>query len=120
LRQIAVARIEREQAALDALLSRPSMADPLTMVAAREEQIHALRQRARRCLGHALDRAEDDLQHRLARVQALSPAATLQRGYAVVQRADGHVVRRPGDVQAGDEVTVRLAEGQLGATVTRV
>jgi exodeoxyribonuclease VII large subunit len=48
-------------------------------------------------------------------VAALSPAATLQRGYAVVQRADGAVVRRASDVDDGEPVRIRLAEGELGA-----
>jgi len=117
-RQVATGRVERERHALDALRSRPALAEPLTMVTAREEQVAALVHRVRRCIGHALDRAEDDLGHCLARVQALSPAATLQRGYAVVQRADGHVVRRPDEVAVDDEVSIRLAGGRLGATVT--
>ena len=41
---------------------------------------------------HALDRAADDIDHQRARARALSPLATLQRGYAVLQDADGHVV----------------------------
>ena len=45
---------------------------------------------------HRLDRAADDLGHQLARVAALSPLATLQRGYAVLQDADGHVVTSVG------------------------
>ena len=48
----------------------------------------------------------------------LAPASTLERGYAVVQRADGHVVRSPGDVATGDAVRVRLARGALDAAVT--
>ena len=39
-----------------------------------------------------LDRADDDIAHQRARARALSPLATLQRGYAVLQDADGHVV----------------------------
>ena len=65
----------------------------------------------------ALDRGADNLAHTRARVTSLSPAATLDRGYAVVQRADGAVVRRPDDVAAGDAVRLRLAEGELDATV---
>ena len=52
-----------------------------------------------------------------ARVTSLSPAATLERGYAVVQRADGAVVRHPDDVTTGDALRLRLAEGELDATV---
>src|SRR5690606_28293052 len=52
-----------------------------------------------------------------ARVTALSPAATLERGYAVVQRADGAVVRGPDEVAVGDPLRVRLARGELAARV---
>ena len=60
----------------------------------------------------------DNLAHTLARVTALSPAATLQRGYAVLQTDAGAVVRRPADVAAGDRLRARLAEGELAVQVT--
>ncbi|MGH3342433.1 MAG: exodeoxyribonuclease VII large subunit, partial [Carbonactinosporaceae bacterium] len=62
--------------------------------------------------------AGDDLAHCRARVHALSPGATLDRGYAVVQRPDGTIVRSPHGVSRGDALDIRLAEGGLGATVT--
>jgi exodeoxyribonuclease VII large subunit len=65
----------------------------------------------------ALDRAAHDLDHTRARVVALSPQATLDRGYAVVQDATGAVVRDPADVTAGDPLRIRVAAGELGATV---
>jgi len=106
--------IEREQQRLDALRSRPVLADPLTgVVAPRAAQIDAMVASARRALGHRIDRAEDELSHTRARVRALSPAATLDRGYAVVQRADGAVVRRAVDVASGEELRVRVAEGDF-------
>ncbi|MBO0829843.1 MAG: exodeoxyribonuclease VII large subunit, partial [Streptosporangiales bacterium] len=74
----------------------------------------------RRCLHGRLDRAADDVRHVLARVVALSPAATLARGYAVVQRTDGAVVGSTGDVAPGDDVTVRLVDGRFDAAVTAV
>jgi exodeoxyribonuclease VII large subunit len=111
-------RVEREQHALDALVSRPVLADPHSGLDARVRETRDLRARAGRCLGQQLDRAYDDLAHTRARVAALSPAATLERGYAVVQRADGAVVRRPADVLVGDALRVRLAEGELSATVS--
>ena len=46
----------------------------------------------RRCVRHALDRAQDDIGHQRARARALSPLATLERGYSVLQDADGHVL----------------------------
>ncbi|MDP9395173.1 MAG: exodeoxyribonuclease VII large subunit, partial [Actinomycetota bacterium] len=111
------ARVDREQHVLDAMRSRPVLADPHRAVDVRERDVTDLRSRIRRCLTARLDRAGDDIRHTAARVRALSPAATLARGYAVVQRGDGTVVRRPGDVPAGERLRVRLAEGELTTRV---
>jgi len=46
-------------------------------------------------------------------VRALSPAATLDRGYAVVQRADGAVVRDPAEVEVDQVLGVRVARGRF-------
>ncbi|MGH3354445.1 MAG: exodeoxyribonuclease VII large subunit, partial [Nocardioidaceae bacterium] len=77
-------------------------------------------ERGRRCLRHQLDRAGDDTAHQLARVRALSPLATLERGYAVLQTGDARVVRRPEDVAVGDPLTARVARGSLALTVDGV
>ena len=66
---------------------------------------------------HRLKLAEEDLQHLLARVRSLSPQSTLERGYAVVQRADGKAVRKAKEVASGDKVRIRLAQDQLSATI---
>jgi exodeoxyribonuclease VII large subunit len=50
-------------------------------------------------------------------VVALSPAATLQRGYAVLQKADGHVVRAPDEVTAEETLRARVAEGEFTVRV---
>lgn len=111
------ALLDREQHRLDALRSRPVLARPWTMLDSRAADIAALRERATRCLAHQLERGADELVHTLARLRGLSPAATLERGYAIVQRADGAVVRRPDEVGVGDPLRVRLAGGELTATV---
>ncbi|MFG1848874.1 exodeoxyribonuclease VII large subunit [Micromonospora sp. WMMD712] len=109
--------VDREAHRLDGLRSRPVLARPQVMVEQRAADVTALRQRAGRTLHHRLGAAQDELRHTLARLRALSPAATLERGYAIVQRADGHVVRSAGEVGSGDALRVRLAEGELAATV---
>lgn len=110
--------IAREQAGLDALRSRPALADPRSLLDARLDEVSMLRDRARRCLGHALDRAADDIGHQRARARALSPLATLQRGYAVLQDADGHVVTSVTGVTAKQKISVRVADGRIHATTT--
>jgi exodeoxyribonuclease VII large subunit len=111
--------LAREQAGLDALRSRPALADPRSLLDARTDEVGLLLDRARRCLGHQLDRAADDLDHRRARARALSPLETLRRGYAVLQDADGHVVSSVAGVTAGAAVSVRVADGRVHATATR-
>lgn len=68
---------------------------------------------------HRVKRAEDDLIHLLARVRSLSPQSTLDRGYAVVQRSDGLALRKATEVAPGDKVRIRLASGQLPATIDK-
>ncbi|MBA9003717.1 exodeoxyribonuclease VII large subunit [Thermomonospora cellulosilytica] len=115
-RRCVAGRVERELAWLEAMRSRPALADPVREIERQHEQILALRDRARRCLSAALDRAGDHLSHTRARLLALSPAATLERGYAIVQRPDGTVLRSAGDAGKGDELLIRLPDGRLRAT----
>ncbi|AEW96277.1 MULTISPECIES: exodeoxyribonuclease VII large subunit [Streptomycetaceae] len=110
--------LDREERGLASVLSRPWMADPYRMVAEREEAVAGLLHRARRTLGHLLDRADADLEHTRARVVALSPAATLRRGYAVLQRADGAVVRAPEEVAEAERLRARVADGEFAVRVT--
>jgi exodeoxyribonuclease VII large subunit len=62
-------------------------------------------------LGHRIDLADRTL-------QAASPLATLARGFAIVTRADGSLVRDARSVAAGEEIETRLATGRLRARVT--
>jgi exodeoxyribonuclease VII large subunit len=110
-------QIDREAHRLKAWRSRPSLARPETLVDQREAEVGQLRDRATRSLEHRVRRADDELRHTLARLRALSPAATLERGYSIVQRADGHVVRAAAQVTVGDVLRVRLADGELRTEV---
>ncbi|MGN6252044.1 MAG: exodeoxyribonuclease VII large subunit [Marmoricola sp.] len=120
LRHAVRGRLAREQAALEQLRSRPVLADPRTGLADRVREVEELRARARRCMGHRLDRAVDDLGHQVARVRSLSPLATLRRGYAVLSDADGVALDSVAAVEPGQQIHVRLADGRLGATTTTV
>lgn len=105
--------VDREERGLAHALARPVIEDPHRMIDERADHVAALVERSRRTLGHLLDRADSEVSHTHARVVGLSPAATLRRGYAVLQQADGHVVRDPGDVAAGEVLRARVAEGEF-------
>ena len=70
--------------------------------------------------GGRVARARGELASASAGLAALSPYATLDRGYAIVRRADGHVLRSAGETAPGEAIDVRLARGGLDATVTHV
>ena len=63
------------------------------------------------------DRYCIDLMHQLARVRSLSPLATLERGYAVLQDADGHVVTGIDQARPDQEMHVRVRDGRVHVVV---
>jgi exodeoxyribonuclease VII large subunit len=105
--------LDRETAWLEAIRSRPALADPVREIERQAERVDALLQRARLSLDASLTRASDDVTHTRARLVALSPASTLRRGYAIVQRHNDGVVRAAAEVKPGETLTVRFAEDQL-------
>jgi exodeoxyribonuclease VII large subunit len=109
--------VDREQRGLDAMRARPALSRPAELFDRHTATIVELRARGRRSFEHGLDRAADDLEHRLARVRALSPLATLARGYAIVQNSDGAVITEASRLARGDTLMARLAVGRVKATV---
>ncbi|MFM9135409.1 MAG: exodeoxyribonuclease VII large subunit [bacterium] len=88
-------------------------------IEAEHERLDRARTSSRRAVRHRLERAGADNEHLLARLRALSPQATLERGYAVVRRADdGVVVRDPDDAEPGVDLDIRVARGSLRARRT--
>ena len=100
------------------LIQRPVMKDPIVMVTTREEIIKGLKARSHMSMHSRLVRAYDEVSHIAARVRTLSPQATLDRGYAVVQKPGGSIVTDPAALTAGEEIRIRLAKGVAVATAS--
>ena len=105
---------------LAALRSRPALADPRAGLEERLGEVGSLRERARRTFRHRLDRGDDDLVHQIARIRALSPLATLRRGYAVLSDAEGKALSSVATLEPGHEIHIRVADGRIGATTNKV
>jgi exodeoxyribonuclease VII large subunit len=118
-RRHVIGRLRHEQDRLDALRTRPVLAEPQREVDRRVEEVQALLGRVRGCLARTLDTAAASVTHLEVTLTAVSPAGTLRRGYAVVQRQDGLVVRSPREVCPGSRLRLRLADGEVPAEVTR-
>jgi exodeoxyribonuclease VII large subunit len=117
-RRCLAGRIDRESSWLAAARSRPALASPMREIDRREELVLALTDRARQSLSARLARATDDIAHTRARLVTLSPASTLRRGYAIVQRADGTVVREAAGLAPGDVLTARFPDDHVSVQVT--
>jgi exodeoxyribonuclease VII large subunit len=75
-------------------------------------------QRSFASINSRLMRSREELNHMLTQIRTLSPQATLDRGYAVVQKSDGAIVRDPKALTKGEALRLRLAHGVALATAT--
>lgn len=119
LHRAAGARLDRERQTLELLRNRPGLVRPETWLDPHAQALAAARTRAGQAVDRRLTEASAHLSRLSTALRALSPQATLDRGYAVVRLADGTVLRRRNQVRVGDRLDVRLAEGQVAAEVTR-
>jgi len=110
-------RLDLEATRITNFKNRPVMKDPHVLITTRAEVIAGLRDRSNRSFGASIKLAKEELKQIKARVRALSPQSTLDRGYSVVQLADGQIVTDPKKLKAGDELRLRLAKGETKATV---
>ncbi|AFC42353.1 MULTISPECIES: exodeoxyribonuclease VII large subunit [Mycobacterium] len=110
--------VSREQRDLAQIRSRPVLAEPLTALKARAEEIHRARSAIRRDITRLAATETERIGHLSARLATLGPAATLARGYAVVQSvgpAESRVLRSVDDAPAGTRLRVRVADGAVAA-----
>lgn len=109
--------VTREERMIHQLRSRPVLADPLQGLTARTEEISRARAAGRRDITRLIAAEEDRIGHLGARLATLGPAATLARGYAVVQTLDTDpaVLRTVKGAPAGTCLRIRVSDGALGA-----
>ncbi len=96
-------------------------AAPSVRISRSELQLQVLTQRLRTIIGAGLQTRQRQLAVACKSLDTISPLATLERGYAIVTRqADKHVLHSANSVSAGEQVTARLADGQLLCTVDKI
>lgn len=108
-------RLQQQRLRLEALqqrLQRQPQQLPL-----QQRQLQQLRQRLTDAQQHCLQQARQQLQQRAQSLHLVSPLATLERGYAIVQTPQGQVLRRADEIQPGQAITIRLHHGRLAAQV---
>jgi exodeoxyribonuclease VII large subunit len=114
--------VDRERRLLDSLRGRPVLAAPYRELDRRAQEVATLRQSSRDTVQRALTQRATDLSHLQSRLTSLGPAATLARGYAVVQHVTepgsrSPVLRSVADAPPGARLRIRLADGAIPAVV---
>ncbi|HEX5175287.1 MAG TPA: exodeoxyribonuclease VII large subunit [Gaiellaceae bacterium] len=93
---------------------------PRATVERERSRLDRTRERLRLAPALAVERKRAGLDKTAAKLAALSPVQTLERGYAIVRTESGDVVASAGDVSPGARVDVTLANGGIGALVEEV
>ena len=108
-------RITHDIAQLEQLRSRPVLRSPDPIIAERAQELWLLQARARDTIGRQLDAASRHTSELRASLRALSPAATLARGYAIAHLEGGVILRDAADAPAGSALTITVDRGSLAA-----
>lgn len=117
----AVRRIEQGRARLSLLESRPVLARPAELLRERRQWVDDADLRAERSVRDKLNRSARLLAAAVGKLDALSPLATMARGYAVARRVDtGEILRRGSQVAVGDELAIRLYDAEVVGRVDHV
>jgi exodeoxyribonuclease VII large subunit len=108
--------LSNETARLDSVRSRPVLASSNWIVDSRSQELTRYVARGTELVERALDHELRTTAELRAHVRALSPQRTLDRGYAIAQGPDGHVLRSAADAPQGTAFRLTLAEGVVAAS----
>lgn len=110
--------LTREIDRIGHLRARPVLADPRWIIDRRAEELTRWVARGTELMERRIERQTSRVGELRGHLRALSPQATLDRGYAIVQRDHDGVLTRPDQAPSGTPLRITLAEGRLGAVST--
>ena len=110
-------RIAHEVDRLESLRSRPVLANPMSMIDSRADELGRYVSRSTELIERRIERAHTGVAELTSQLRALSPQRTLERGYAIAQLPSGAALRDAADAPAGTPLVLTVAVGTLAATV---
>lgn len=119
-RQAISARLGRERTHSDHLAQRLMAHRPSRRIDEHGQRVDQLGERLQASLHRQLENRGQRLESAARTLNAVSPLATLGRGYAIVSSDDQTVVRDPASLSPGDRIQAKLAKGTVSATVSSV
>jgi exodeoxyribonuclease VII large subunit len=91
---------------------------PAQVVVRRRTEVAGVQARLGNAAAYQLERVKQRLLSAQRSIALLGPEQTLQRGYSITRKTSGEIVQRSSDVEAGEEILTRLAQGELRSTVS--
>jgi exodeoxyribonuclease VII large subunit len=110
-------RLQEHRERLRWLAGRAALASPTTRLSQQLLRLKNLTGQLNRCWRHALDIRREKLLPLVRTLNAVSPLATLERGYAIVSIDGGPILRDAADAKPGTIIEARLARGRIRAKV---
>lgn len=117
LRQVLRNRLERVRLQLSAIEARSVIQRPMTLIDQRRMSCDDLGQRTVTAIKLFVERRQQTVARTAASLHALSPLQVLSRGFSLTQTSDGSVLRDSAQVNSGDILVTRLANGVVSSTV---
>jgi exodeoxyribonuclease VII large subunit len=102
------------------LVRRLDQQQPQPRIHRAASRIQNLEYRLSQTMSRRLSATRERFGSALTHLEAVSPLATLARGYSVTSASDGKVLKQTAQVHAGDSLTTRLADGWVESQVTRI
>lgn len=118
MRVSSMLRVEIDR--LEQFRSRPSLANPVSLIDARAEELGRYIARGSELVERIVERSLSQVGELRGHLRALSPQRTLDRGYAIAQLPDGAALRSAADAPPGTHLTLTLAEGTVQSTVDAI
>ncbi len=114
--QLVTQRITLLTQQLETVRSRPALANPTELIDARAADNQRIRHTLFTTVENRIALEQARLKGQTTTLRALSPQGTLDRGYAIVRDTQGHVIRDTNTVNAGQEISIKVANGDISAT----
>ncbi|HJB79465.1 exodeoxyribonuclease VII large subunit [uncultured Flavonifractor sp.] len=110
-------KLERARKDLDRAARCRALQDPMNYVDDKRMVLDYQREKLAAGLNAALNRERQRFGQLASKLDALSPLKVLGRGYAIPRKGDGGVVRSVSDVTPGDQLKLRVADGEISCQV---
>ncbi|MCR5175847.1 MAG: exodeoxyribonuclease VII large subunit [Anaerovibrio sp.] len=113
-----VIRAQRQK--VEALLRSSVLAHPIKMLEPGNTRLEGLRQRLEKAIRQVIKDKKQQLGHDIEKLELINPIGVLKRGYGIVHDCDGGIVNNIENINAGDNISVKLKDGEFDAKVQSV